>query len=124
MLQGVVMADVIFVFPKGIVQRKEYLFKALHVEYEVNTDANDLDILKINRTSNWGKTDFAYLTSALRLEICRSENLVIQTGKIICGCFIRLMSNYRKPQKNLHGEAQVEGILAKSIIVIRGGASR
>ena len=70
------MADVIFVFPKGIVQRKEYLFKALHVEYEVNTDANDLDILKINRNSNWGKTDFAYLTSALRLEICRSENLV------------------------------------------------
>ena len=65
----------IFVFPKGIVQRKEYLFKALNVDYEVKTDANDSDTLMLNRTANWGKTDFADLTSALRLEICRSENL-------------------------------------------------
>lgn len=69
------MADAIFVFPKGVIHRKEYLFKALNVDYEVNTDATNTDELMLNCTGCWGQRDFAELTRALRLAICRSENL-------------------------------------------------
>lgn len=69
------MADAIFVLPKGVIHRKEYLFKTLNVDYEVNTDATDTDELMLNCTGFWNKSDFAELTSALRLAICRSENL-------------------------------------------------
>ena len=69
------MADATFVFPKGVIQRKEYLFKTLNVDYELKTDAADTDTLLLNCTGFWDKRDFSELTSALSLTICRSENL-------------------------------------------------
>lgn len=97
------MADVIFVFPKGIIHRKEYLFKALNVNYEVSTDATDTDKLMLNCTGCWGKSDFEELTRALRLAICQSENLGTDLGKEGTYFFTR-KHNQRK--KNLHGEVQ------------------
>lgn len=75
------MADVIFVFPKGVIQRKEYLLKSLKVDYEIWTDTPDTDTVALNCVGCWDESDFEELTSALRLVICQSENLVTDSDK-------------------------------------------
>ncbi|WP_354692031.1 hypothetical protein [Phytobacter sp. RSE-02] len=77
------MADAEFVLPKGVYQKYEYLFNILKIDVELVTDAVMNDIVLIYCMENWSMDDFGELIQALRLSICREQNLKAEIGSDI-----------------------------------------
>lgn len=74
------MADAVFVLPKGVYQKNEYLFKIFRMDVHLSTSAPETDTVLMNLMENWEAEDFAELVEALKLNICRTGNLTAKVG--------------------------------------------
>lgn len=81
LLKEVTMADAVFVLPKGVYQKNEYLFKIFKMD--IHLDASELrtDTVLMHLMDNWEADDFAELVEALKLSICRTEQLTATVGQ-------------------------------------------
>ena len=75
------MADAVFVLPKGVYQKNEYLFKIFRMDVHLNASAPETDTVLMNLMENWEAEDFAELVEALKLNICRTGNLTAKVGR-------------------------------------------
>lgn len=75
------MADAVFVLPKGVYQKNEYLFKIFKMDVDLKTSALETDTVLMNLMENWEVEDFAELVEALKLSICKTGDLTAKVGR-------------------------------------------
>lgn len=75
------MVDAMFVLPKGVYQKNEYLFKIFRMDVHLNVSAPETDTVLMNLMENWDVEDFAELVEALKLSICKTGNLTAKAGR-------------------------------------------
>lgn len=74
------MVDAVFVLPKGVYQKNEYLFKIFRMDVHLNASEPETDTVVMNLMENWEAEDFAELVEALKLNICRTGDLTAKVG--------------------------------------------
>lgn len=76
------MADAAFILPKGIYDKYKAMMAALKMDIVISQDDPNQDVIAMSQAADSELQDFLDLVEVMRLHICRSENLMADTGGV------------------------------------------